>query len=196
VAMIEIKTEPSVRELRVFAVLWLVFWVVLGLIATTRPDALAVPAALTGGCLLASLAWNREVSGLGRLWGLGFPLGLASLWVLGRLVMPDGGSDVISPRTLLGGTVVVGMAGLVMVLVSRRRGLALYRAWMLAAMPIGWVLSNVMLMAVFYGVVTAVGLVMRVVGRDPLTRTLDRGAASYWAEHRRVRDPKRYFRQS
>ncbi len=66
-----------------------------------------------------------------------------------------------------------------------------YLAW-----PIGFVVSHVILAAVYYLVLTPVGLVMRVVGYDPMKRRFDREAPSYWI----ARDPagaeaKRYFRQ-
>jgi small neutral amino acid transporter SnatA (MarC family) len=60
--------------------------------------------------------------------------------------------------------------------------------------PIGWVVSRVVLAIVFYGVLMPIGLVMRLVGRDPLNRKFDRGASSYWTPHVPTTDPKRYFR--
>ncbi len=63
-------------------------------------------------------------------------------------------------------------------------------------MPIGWVLSHALLAAVFYGVVLPVGLAMRLAGRDPMTRRLDRAAASYWVGRERVDGSERYFKQS
>jgi hypothetical protein len=48
---------------------------------------------------------------------------------------------------------------------------------------------------VYFGVVTPVGLLLRLTGRDPLQRAFDLGRASYWTEHRTGDDPRRYFRQ-
>jgi hypothetical protein len=58
------------------------------------------------------------------------------------------------------------------------------------------VISNVLLFLVFAWVFTPIGLIMRALGRDPMTRRLDRQASTYWIAH----DPsaagmKRYFRQ-
>lgn len=66
-----------------------------------------------------------------------------------------------------------------------------YLAW-----PIGFVVSHVVLALVYYLVITPIGLIMRLVGYDPMKRGFDRDATSYWVE----RDPaqveaKRYFRQ-
>ncbi len=66
-----------------------------------------------------------------------------------------------------------------------------YLAW-----PIGFVVSHVILAAVYYLVVTPIGLVMRLVGYDSMKKTFDREAASYWVP-RSVGDvdAKRHFRQ-
>jgi Saxitoxin biosynthesis operon protein SxtJ len=61
--------------------------------------------------------------------------------------------------------------------------------------PIGWLLSHVILLAVFLVVVTPVALLLRVLGRDPMHRRFDSSAASYWVPHRPASDPRRYFQQ-
>src|SRR5947208_202457 len=50
--------------------------------------------------------------------------------------------------------------------------------------PVGLVVSWVVLAVLFYAVITPVGLMMRLVGRDALARRFDRGAATYWTERR------------
>jgi hypothetical protein len=68
-------------------------------------------------------------------------------------------------------------------------------AWMVAAFPIGWMVSHLILAITWYLVVTPIGVVMRATGRDPLRRRFDQGRSSYWTEHDPHGDPKRYFRQ-
>jgi ABC-type uncharacterized transport system permease subunit len=75
----------------------------------------------------------------------------------------------------------------------RRR---IYLGWIYVTFPIGFVVSHVILAAVFYLVVTPIGLLMRLVGNDPMRRRFDRAAATYWVEHDPHRNPARYFRQS
>jgi hypothetical protein len=68
-----------------------------------------------------------------------------------------------------------------------------YLAW-----PIGMVVSHVLLAAVYYLVLTPIGLVLRVVGYDPMHRRFDPEAPSYWVERdtgNEASSPKRYFRQ-
>ena len=71
----------------------------------------------------------------------------------------------------------------------------IYVAWMTLAMPIGWVVSHLLLLFVFYLVVTPIGLAMRLIGYDPLTRQLDRSAKSYWTPHDPSGEAARYFKQ-
>ena len=70
-----------------------------------------------------------------------------------------------------------------------------YLGWLYAAFPIGWTVSHLLLGATYYLVLTPIGLLVRWTKGDPLGRTLDRSASSYWAERRPVRDVRRYFRQ-
>lgn len=71
----------------------------------------------------------------------------------------------------------------------------LFAGWMYASYPIAWVVSHVLLAAIYFGLLTPFGLVMRLVGYDPLRRRLDKDATSYWTERERVTDVTRYFRQ-
>jgi len=71
----------------------------------------------------------------------------------------------------------------------------MFVGWMIAAFPIGWTISHVVLAIVYYLVITPIGLVMRLVGYDPMHRRFDRKAASYWKEHDPHGNAARYFRQ-
>jgi Saxitoxin biosynthesis operon protein SxtJ len=54
-----------------------------------------------------------------------------------------------------------------------------YRAWMKLAEVLAWVNTRIVLGVVFYGVVTPIGLLMRLTGRDPMRRRLDQVGESY-----------------
>ena len=71
----------------------------------------------------------------------------------------------------------------------------IYLGWMYASYPIGWAVGHVMIGAVFFLVVTPIGLLMRASGRDPLQRKFDASRASYWEKRPPVDDQTRYFRQ-
>ena len=71
----------------------------------------------------------------------------------------------------------------------------MFVGWMYAAYPIGFVMSHLLLGVVYFGVVTPIGLLMRAMGHDPMTRRFDRSATTYWVERQQVSDVKRYFKQ-
>jgi hypothetical protein len=62
----------------------------------------------------------------------------------------------------------------------------IYLVWMGFALAIGFVASNVILTVFFFLVITSIGLLARLAGRDFLRLKLDRQAKSYWIprEHR------------
>lgn len=71
----------------------------------------------------------------------------------------------------------------------------LYLGWMYAAFPIGWTISHVLLGITYYLVLTPIGLVIRLLGRDPLERRFEPQRETYWSRHQPDADPARYFRQ-
>ena len=70
-----------------------------------------------------------------------------------------------------------------------------YVAWMVAAFPIGWTVSLLMLAILYYGLFTPIALFFRMIGRDPLDRKLHPAAESYWTPKTTPTDPRRYFKQ-
>jgi hypothetical protein len=66
-------------------------------------------------------------------------------------------------------------------------GLALPRAlgpaekgWMKFAERLGWVMTRVIMVVMFYAVVTPIGLLARAAGKDFLHLKFDRNARTYW----------------
>jgi hypothetical protein len=70
-----------------------------------------------------------------------------------------------------------------------------YVVWMLAVYPLGWLVSHVAMALVFYLVITAIGLIMRACGRDPMQRRFDLRARTYWKPRPKENETDRYFRQ-
>ena len=54
-----------------------------------------------------------------------------------------------------------------------------YRGWMVLGHALGWINTRILLSLVFYLVVTPMGFVMRLLGKDPMRRRFDANAASY-----------------
>jgi hypothetical protein len=86
---------------------------------------------------------------------------------------------------------VVGLAGL-----TRPDSVRLiYIGWMVLAFPIGWTVSQVMLLAMYFGLFTPIGLVFRLIGRDPLQRTRRARVESYWNPKPAPAGVTSYFKQ-
>jgi hypothetical protein len=134
---------------------------------------------------LLDINWNpnrRELRQFSLLWVAFFGLiGVYSLWAKG------------SPNT----AIVLWTVAAAGVIGAIRPGFLrpAYVVWMALALPIGWTISHLMLLVVYYLVLTPIGLLMRLVGYDPMQRKLDRTAKSYWIEHDSSADAARYFKQ-
>ena len=87
--------------------------------------------------------------------------------------------------------VVVGAIGLLVPSAVRY----VYTAWMVAAFPIGWVVSRVTLAAIFYLVFTPVAWAFRLIRRDALSLRR-REVSSYWTSKGGAARVEEYFRQS
>jgi hypothetical protein len=114
---------------------------------------------------------------------VGFP-------VLGVLLWRAHGTP-LSAMVLSAFGVLVWLVGLL----EPKRIRFVYVALLAISVPIGWVVSNLLLRAVFYGVVTPVGLVFRLVGRDALSLRRPQGP-SYWRNLEAQEDATSYFRQA
>ena len=102
-----------------------------------------------------------------------------------------GGGRAETALGLWAATGLVALAGFIYLPIMRLLYLGLsYLTW-----PIGWVISHLLLGAIYFLVLTPTGLLLRITGRDPMNRRLDRSAPSYWVEHPPGDTPERYFRQ-
>ena len=71
-----------------------------------------------------------------------------------------------------------------------------YVAWMSVAIVIGFVVSNVILTLFFFLVITPIGLITRLLGKDFLALKIDREARTYWIPRERAtKTPAEYERQ-
>jgi hypothetical protein len=134
---------------------------------------------------LVQINWKpkpRELRQFAGLW-LGF-FGLLGAYF--RFV-----AEASTAATLLWAISLVGVLGLFAPSFVR----PLYVVWMALAMPIGWLVSHLLLLTMYYLVLTPIGLIMRVCGYDPLERRLDRTAKSYWHDQEQAAGFEQYFKQ-
>ncbi len=112
-------------------------------------------------------------------------------WQIGGIFLLIGG--VLAWHWGAFGTLVMILLGLggVLLVVGLSFPAALrpiYKLWMGLALVLGFVMSHVLLAVVFFGLVTPIGLVMRLFGHDPLSRRVAPPGGTYWKD-REVYDP-------
>ena len=125
---------------------------------------------------------RRELRQFAMIW-IGF-FGLIGVYALWR-------HDSQRAAVVFWAVAVAGLAGVALPSLFR----PVYLAWMALAFPIGWTVSHLLLVIVYYVVLTPIGLLMKLVGFDPLERRFDRSADSYWVAHETPKDATQYFKQ-
>lgn len=91
--------------------------------------------------------------------------------------------------------VAVGVVQLVLLLLGLPfAARALFVLLSVVAVPIGIVVSNLLLALIYYLVITPIGLVFRLIGRDVLGKRPDPELASYWHVRGGPRPKSSYFK--
>ena len=90
--------------------------------------------------------------------------------------------------------VLVDLLGAFGVLLEKLIPRALFQILSVVAFPIGFVLSHVLMAAIFFLVMTPIGLCFRLASRDALGRKLEPSRTSYWRDRGPARDPSSYFK--
>lgn len=93
---------------------------------------------------------------------------------------------------------VIGSVGLAVGLLGLARPRAVrpvFVAAMVATFPIGWVLSQLLLAVLYYGVLTPLGLAFRLAGRDALELRRSSERDSYWSPKVTAAHVRQYYRQ-
>jgi hypothetical protein len=125
---------------------------------------------------------TRELRNFGLLVGGVFAiLGVLTLWR----------GKPIYPWLLILGLVLMTLGA-----IASRTLKHIYLVWMGLALVLGFVVSHVILTVFFFLVITPIGLIARLAGKDFLRLKLDRQAKSYWIprEHR-TKSAEDYERQ-
>lgn len=71
----------------------------------------------------------------------------------------------------------------------------IFLAMIMLTFPIGWFFSHLMMALFYYGIITTVGMIFRLINRDALCRKCDPNADTYWIPCKNKRTAKDYFRQ-
>jgi hypothetical protein len=135
---------------------------------------------------LVSIPWHPSSKDLRVFAGLQFALfALIAASLAWRHGLPTVALCIIALSA------VVAVLGLVTPALIR----PIYVGWMIAVFPIGWAVSHLILAVTFFLVITPIGWVLRLAGRDPLARHPDPQVGSYWTERPPPPPPEQYFRQ-
>ena len=89
---------------------------------------------------------------------------------------------------------VLAVAALLLALAKPQALRFIYVGWMIVAFPIGWTVSHLLLALLFYGLFTPIGVVFKLIGRDPLCRQKST-VETYWTPKPMPTDVRRYFQQ-
>jgi len=71
----------------------------------------------------------------------------------------------------------------------------LYKLWMKFALVLGWVNTRLLLIIIFYAVLTPLAFFYRLFGKSFMKLKIDTEAASYWEQRLENKDEHNYFRQ-
>lgn len=124
------------------------------------------------------------------LGGFGLLAGLA--W-FEKLIFAFGLGAAKTPIAL--GLLAVGVLAAVIGLVYPKANRFLFVGLAVLAFPIGFVLSYVIMTTLFFLIIGPIGVVMRLLGHDPMNRKLEPEAASYWIPADPMPPRDRYFKQ-
>ena len=69
----------------------------------------------------------------------------------------------------------------------------LYILWMFLAHILSWINTRIILGLIFYLIFTPIGLIMRLIKRDPLQRKIDQEVDSYWIQREEPQNIKEHF---
>ncbi len=89
----------------------------------------------------------------------------------------------------------VGFIIFLISMISLKLTKMIYLGLTLVTLPIGWVVSFILLAIFYYLLLAPLGLIFRLMGRDALCRKFDPKAKSYWLSRQPPKGPEQYFHQ-
>ncbi len=136
---------------------------------------------------LIDINWNPDRKGLN---GFRLIAAVAAL-IVATLLYTLKGVDIRWCAAIVGAGAAIWLSGLVSLRLTRY----IYVGLTVLTLPIGLVVSLVLMSVFYYGLITPIGLVFRLIGRDVLCRRFDSEARSYWVEHQQATNVERYFQR-
>lgn len=137
---------------------------------------------------LIEIDWNPSIRQL-RVFGLSAMA--ASIVLAGVFVLVWGLAILWAVVALAAGAAI-----LLCSLISPRAARIVYVVLSAVGMPIGFVVSFILLAAFYFLLLTPLALLFRLIGRDALNRRFERDSDSYWTPRKPAASLDRYFHQS
>jgi hypothetical protein len=75
---------------------------------------------------------------------------------------------------------IIGSTVLLLGFVSPRILVPFHKVWMTISILMGWIMTRIILIVLFYVILTPIGLVARLMGKDFLNLKIDTNFKSYW----------------
>ena len=88
-----------------------------------------------------------------------------------------------------------GICIFILSIISTKLIRPIYLAMTLLTVPIGYLVSFVILSIFYFIIITPIGLIFKITQRDILEKKFDPDAETYWIKRKNTTDPKRYFNQ-
>lgn len=122
---------------------------------------------------LVSISWKpseKELKAFGRSLLIGFSIIGLVLYFYFEL-----------PNTAVG-IFALGVLAFFLSYFSPRLAMIIYYPWMGISMVMGTIVSTLIVAFIYFVLLTPVGLLFKLIGRDPLSRKFDKDASTYWEE--------------
>ena len=90
---------------------------------------------------------------------------------------------------------IAGILAFLLARISTKLIKPIYLTMIVLTFPIGWVISHLAMALFYYVIITGIGLIFRLIGRDTLSKKYDLHADTYWLPSKSDRPAKDYFHQ-
>lgn len=185
--LIDAQHDPSPRQWKVLGLALCALGGLGALLIWLAPERLVIFIWVTGLAWGASMLFNSDEP-VSRQWkGAVLPIVVGLAHAAVRLT----GSPAAIAVAVMAVLEILGLT----VWFHDQFGNRFHETWSQLFLPLAWSVSTLLLTLVFYGVLTPIGLTMRILGRDPMHREFDRARVSYWIKRREMENAERCFRQ-
>ena len=98
-------------------------------------------------------------------------------------------------RTIAGVLLAIAVAAAIAGATKPRWLAPIFVGWMILAFPIAWAVSTLVLIFIYFGLITPLALFFRLIGRDALDRKVVPEKNSYWSIKPAAKSLQQYLRQ-